>query len=77
MKEYFQKAIEVEMQRFGLFFTLMIAAGGGSVGITLGDLDTYRTLIAIMGIFISITSAIFALISYIKINRLLEELKNA
>jgi len=63
VKEYFQKAIEVEMQRFGLFFTLMMAAGG--------------SVSALAGVAIASISGLFALRSCRRINSLLEEIKGA
>lgn len=75
MREYLNKAIDVEMQRFGLFFTLMIASGGGSVGVMLGEFSVFRGILAVAGVLTSLTSAGLALRSYIKINKLLEELR--
>lgn len=77
MKEYFRKAIEVEMQRFGLFFTLMIAAGGGSVSLFIGDLNAKKLFFALAGISITSISGLFAPRSYRRINSLLEEIKDA
>ncbi len=75
MREYLSKAIDVEMQRFGLFFTLMIASGGGSVGVMLGEFSVFKGFLAIAGVLTAFTSAGLALRSYIKINKLLEELR--
>ncbi len=75
MKEYLNKAIDMEMQRFGLFFTLMVASGGGAVGVMLGEFSVFRGILAVAGVLISLTSAGLALRSYIKINKLLEELR--
>ena len=76
MREYLSKAIDVEMQRFGLFFTLMVASGGGSVGIMLGEFSIFRGFLTLAGVLTALVSAGLALRSYIKINKLLEELRS-
>ncbi len=77
MREYLEKAIEVEMQRFGLSFTLMLASAGGSIGIVLNKGEEFISLLfALLGFGLASLSALFMLRSYIRINNLLEELKN-
>ncbi|GEM_PF-5867544 len=77
MREYLEKAIDVEMQRFGMFTTLMMASGGGSIGLFLGmELSFHRAAIIIAGLLIALISGLLSWRSYIRVNSLLRELKN-
>ncbi len=65
------------MQRFGIFTTVMVASVGGSAGLVLTKSITLSTYMLILGGAItSLLAGLLALRSYIKINRLLKELKN-
>ncbi len=76
MKDYLMKSIDVEMQRFGLFFTLMMASAGGSIGLIIGRGDFTNLILGSLGFLISIASSLLAMKSYLKINKLLGELRN-
>ncbi len=77
MREYLSRLLDVEMQRFGIFTTVMVASAGGSVGLLLSSKESMYLVFSMLGFMIAIVSALFTFRTYIRINRVLEELKNA
>ncbi len=78
MKDYLNRLLDVEMQRFGVFTTVMIASSGGVVGLLVSkEISLGIYVLVLAGTVISTVSALLALRSYIRINKVLRVLKDA